>query len=180
MGLVTFKWQMHGLAEAMRAVDNINKFVESDKGRETIAVAGLRGAAVLFDRNFATEGGEVGGWADLADRTVAEREQLGFGGEHPILVRYGDLRQLTATSLMAASGAGTFSKTDAQGKSINVSLVTRGGAVNVVASGEKSINQVPTRTGNPARPYWFVNSAVKDAIRKMAVKELADQIVRVI
>lgn len=44
-------------------------------------------------RQFKSEGNYgSAGWAPLAPRTVRERQRLGYGGEHPILVRTGDLR----------------------------------------------------------------------------------------
>lgn len=43
----------------------------------------------LFDMNFAAEGPL---WANLAARTQAEREQLGYDPQHPILERTGHLR----------------------------------------------------------------------------------------
>lgn len=175
---VTITMKVTGMTEALMQVGKIEAYLESDRGREDIAFAGLRGAAVLFDRNFATEGGEVGGWADLSDRTIEERMYLGFGAG-PILIRHGDLRELTATSLMTASGAGTFTKTDSQGKSIQVQLKAERGAANVVATGEKSWNQVRTATA-PARPYWFINSGVEAAIRKMAVEEIVERIERLL
>ncbi|MCK5020755.1 MAG: hypothetical protein KAS32_27285 [Candidatus Peribacteraceae bacterium] len=45
------------------------------------------------ERNFATEGGLVGGWAPLAASTVAGRLREGYGGAHPILQRTGALRK---------------------------------------------------------------------------------------
>jgi len=56
---------------------------------EKIADAGRRGIAL----NFSTEsaGGEK--WPLLAPWTVAERQSLGFAGEHPILQRTGALKR---------------------------------------------------------------------------------------
>lgn len=55
---------------------------------EKIADAGRMGIAL----NFTTEsaGGEK--WPPLAPWTVSERQELGFAGEHPILVRSGSLK----------------------------------------------------------------------------------------
>lgn len=50
----------------------------------------------MIPRVFEREGP---GWAPLARRTVAERIQAGYGGQHPILRRSGDLfRELTDKS----------------------------------------------------------------------------------
>lgn len=45
------------------------------------------------ETQFTTEGGLSGGWTPLADSTVAGRLRAGFGGEHPILQRTGELRR---------------------------------------------------------------------------------------
>ncbi|HLZ20725.1 MAG TPA: phage virion morphogenesis protein [Ktedonobacterales bacterium] len=49
-----------------------------------------------FRQNFDYEGDlldkQDDGWAALADATVLDRTRRGFGGEHPILVRAGDLQ----------------------------------------------------------------------------------------
>lgn len=53
-----------------------------------------------FRDNFTSEGGGFGGWsswAPLADSTVAERARLGYGGEHPILQRTGQLMESLTT-----------------------------------------------------------------------------------
>lgn len=176
--MATIRWQVHGLAEALRQVDELTSTIESDKGRSEVAVAGLRGAASLFDRNFASEGGLIGGWADLSDRTIEERLSLGFD-EGPILFRYGDLREMTATSLMTAGGSGTFTKTDGQGKTITVTLTAKRGSAIVVAGGEKAYNQVRTRSA-PARPYWFVNSGVMHALKSSSIDQLETIIKRIV
>jgi hypothetical protein len=166
-----------GLAEALRQIEQIKDYVKSDDGRSEMAVAGLRGAASVFDRNFRSEGGLIGGWASLSEETIRERVRLGFP-EGPILVRHGDLRQLTTTSLMSVNGSGTFSKTDSQGKTITVTLVAKQGSAIVTAGGEKAYNQV--RTGRvPARPYWFVNSDVMTALRASSIEQLASVIGRI-
>ena len=172
------KWQVTGLAQAMRQVEDIKHYVESEDGRSEVAVAGLRGAASLFDTNFRSEGGLVGGWADLSDKTIEERIRLGFGAG-PILFRHGDLREMTATSLMTADGSGTFTKTDGQGKTITVTLVAKRGSAIVTAGGEKAYNQVRTTTA-PARPYWFVNSGVMSALKASSVEQLTEAIKRII
>lgn len=45
-----------------------------------------------IDNNFATESAAGETWAPLAERTVRERIQQGYGGEHPILERTKELR----------------------------------------------------------------------------------------
>jgi hypothetical protein len=162
-----------GLPQALKAIATIEDSVGNKK--DDYSYAALRGAATVFDKNFATEGGEVGGWADLAEQTVRERERKGFGGAHPILIRYGHLREVTATSLMDADGSRTFTKMDNDGNSINVSLKSRNGVLNVSAGGEKAVNQF-AGDNRPARPYWFVNGHVQAEARKHVVEQLTKMI----
>ncbi len=56
-------------------------------------VARIGGDALrrAFAENFSSEG--HGEWANLASMTVEERRALGYAGEHPILVREGNLRE---------------------------------------------------------------------------------------
>jgi hypothetical protein len=44
-------------------------------------------------RNFTREGPEGWRWAPLAPRTVKERRELGFAGQHPILQRTRELKR---------------------------------------------------------------------------------------
>ncbi len=164
--------KMTGLREALALFEGgVADHIKSHT--DDYALAGLHGAATIFDRNFRTEGGEVGGWADLAQRTVAEREERGFGGEHPILIRYGGLQDAVTTSLMAARGSGTFGGTDPDGSNVTVQLRVHGGTANVTALGEKASNQVPG-PGRPARPYWFLNHNVEQSARDAVVDKLKD------
>lgn len=161
-----------GLPQARKAMDRAIAITE-DTG--PLAFAALNAAGGLFEANFMTEGGSVGGWADLADRTVQDRESKGFGGAHPILVRYGDLRQVTATSLKAVQHSGTVTRADADGKTIGVTIKERRGVLNVSAFGDKAVNQEPG-DNRPARPYWWVDSHVQKAARKAVVERLADEL----
>lgn len=156
----------------MRRLDRMLK-ADTDK----YALAGLRGAAVVFSQNFKTEGGQVGGWEKLKASTRKEREEMGLDGAHPILVRYEDLRIYTTTQLQGVRGAATFAKTDFDGGSIRVDVSPKRGSVNVTASGSKAVVQVG-RPGMAARPYWFVNSRVTAAAKKEATFEIAKDLQR--
>lgn len=167
-----------GFKQAYAHLDKVIDYVKQDSPKD-ITVAAFNAAGTIFEQNFDAEGRGfgLGGWDDLADSTVAERERKGFGGEHPILVRYGDLRVITATSLRTAGGSGTFSSTDSDGKTIRVELNIGNDGGYAQASGMKAWNQVPHGTA-PARPFWFTTTTVKRAIRKRAVATLADNIER--
>lgn len=167
-----------GMRQAYAHLNKVLDYVQ-DKSREDVALAGFNAAGTIFEQNFDAEGRGfgLGGWDDLADKTVEERERKGFGGEHPILIRYGDLRLITATSLRTAGGSGTFGVTDPDGRTIRVELNIGQNGGYAQASGMKAWNQVPTRNA-PARPFWFTTKTVTRAIRRRAVATLADNIER--
>ena len=165
-----------------QAVDHLHKVVDyvNKDSKKDVTVGAFNAAGSVFERNFISEGSGfgLGGWADLEESTVRKREAAGFGGEHPILTRYHDLRQITATSLRVADASGTFAATDADGKTIRVSLNISGtGNSFAQATGDKAWNQVQT-SNHPARPFWFTTKTVQNAIRKGAVETLADKIER--
>lgn len=168
------RMQVRGLEAARRLVKQATD-IATDNG--PLSFAALNGAAELFEKNFDTEGGSVGGWADLADRTIAERESKGFGGAHPILVRYGDLREVTATSLRALQHSGTVQRADSDGKTIGVTVTGKRGVLNVTAFGDKAVNQEPG-DDRPARPYWWVDSHVENAARKAVVEHIEKKLRR--
>lgn len=167
--------KVNGMMAAMKAVQRATDVATNT---QPLAFAALNGAAELFEANFDTEGGSVGGWADLAERTVSDRISKGFGGEHPILIRYGDLRQVTATSLKALQHSGTVERSDSDGKTIGVKVSGRNGVLNVTAFGDKSVNQEPGQDGRPARPYWWVDSHVTQAARKAVIEEMRKKLSR--
>jgi hypothetical protein len=166
---------MPGMVQVLRQIDSLKGVVENRK--DEVAIGALNGAADVFERNFQGEGNMVGGWAALAERTVRERESRGFGGEHPIMIRYGDLKRIAVDSLMTVKRPTTFAATDSDGKTIQVSLSGNNGKLIVSASGEKAVNQIGHQSSNlPARPYWFVSGDVQRMARDGAVKRLADEI----
>lgn len=91
MALLSFSIEVAGEAEVDRLIE-----VKIDD------VSDLRPAwpatdAVFSDvlqEQFASEGAESGDrWPELAKSTQEERERLGYGAAHPILVRTGELRE---------------------------------------------------------------------------------------
>lgn len=173
-----FTVYFRGMPKAISELRTLSNFVNREAG-EKITKAAFNAAGDVFDRNFETEGraGGLGGWAALAERTQQEREALGFDANHPILFRYGDLRAVTAISLRDANGSDTFRSTDAQGKTINVTLTIgrRGGKA--TATGDKAWNQIPAPT---ARPFWFTTQPVTRAVRKSAGALMNDEIERLL
>lgn len=162
-------------AKAKTYIRRLDRMLKRDT--DQYGLAGLRGAARVFDKNFKSEGGNVGGWPALKASTRAERESMGLGGDHPIMQRYEDLRMLTTTQLMTVRGSASFAKTDYEGGSIRVEVAPSRGVVNVTASGSKAGLQVEG-DNRKARPYWFVDSHVLAAVKKEATFEIAKGIKR--
>lgn len=91
----------------------------------------------MISRTFEREGP---GWTPLARRTVAERVQAGYDGQHPILRRSGDLfKELTEKS---------------HPKHIEIIKTGKNARIEIGGSSQKFIqNQMGDRTLNlPARP----------------------------
>lgn len=78
-----------------------------------------------FSLNMAEEGGRFGRasrWAPLAASTVAERQRLKLGGEHPILWRTGDL----GMSLRERGAAGNVFQATPTGVTVGTSVAYAG------------------------------------------------------
>jgi hypothetical protein len=154
-----------GLPKARGELANITRYLKNEAGKEVTRGA-FNAAGEVFTENFDNEGRNAPiKWPALRERTQREREALGFPPDHPILIRYGDLKYAVATRLMDATGPTTFTATDAQGGTISLSLnISKTGGV-AHATGEKAGNQY-------TRPFWYANQTVKRAVRKEAVDVL--------
>jgi hypothetical protein len=93
-----------GMPKARSELRSINRYLVRH-ARKELTTAGFNAAGAVFEQNFQTEGRSsgLGGWRGLAESTQDDRERLGFGRAHPILVRYGDLRYATSTLLRKAA-----------------------------------------------------------------------------
>lgn len=101
--------------------------------RAKVATAITRG----FAENFSTEGAASGTpWEQLAPRTVGVRRQLGWAGEHPMLVRTGDYRR-SWVEAGAADHVEVFEKTgtgwlmDVGSESERARILNEGGVTNI-------------------------------------------------
>lgn len=152
-----------GMPKAISELRTVNRYIIR-QARKDLTIAGFNAAGDVFERNFQTEGkaGGLGGWAQLAERTQEEREALGFDPNHPILVRYGDLRYATSTLLRDAKGSAVFMSTDKQGHDIAVTLNIGHNSGVARAFGDKAQNQ-------ETRQFWMTTQPVTRAVRKGAV-----------
>lgn len=151
-----------GIPKVRSELRAIDRYIKQEAGKEMTRGA-FNAAGDVFDRNFQSEGktSGLGKWRGLSDRTQQEREALGFDPAHPILMRYGDLRHVAATSLRDATGSAVFSSTDAQGATISVSLnISKTGGYARV-DGDKAGLQA-------ARPFWFTTNIVTRSVRAEA------------
>ena len=79
--------------EAQREIDSLTRQIERLAALPADALRPTQEAIrASFAANFFNESAGAAPWAPLAPRTVAERERLGYPGEHPILVRSGQYR----------------------------------------------------------------------------------------
>lgn len=166
-----------GMKEADDMIKKVMDMLEDKKSE--FALDALHSVAKKFDENFVSEGKMVGGWDELAESTVRDRERLGVPGTSPILVRYEDLRDFTATNLMAVGSRATMRTVDAQGGSLSVNVVSNAYGVIVSASGTKALHQVGTKN-MPVRQYWFVNEKIMSAAKRGGVDSIRKHIKRII
>lgn len=165
-----------------RLVTKMQKF-EKDIQNPDLSF-GVRGMAKVWNDNFASEGGSVGGWRPLSAYTQKKREERGYNPQHPILVQSGALRRAVITTLM---GARTARSVRADG--IAMTSVYHGLSAVLNASGPKAENQTGarsdikgqktgTRSRIPKRPFWYVDAQVEagaaDGIQRWVTKMLGE------
>lgn len=173
--MIDITFTVTGLAEAQARINQIiDRLNEPKEGleRATNQVAGV------FAHNYDTEGGLVGGWAQLAEVTNAMREWQGYSAEHPILIRYGALRAVAVEFFQEARAGSAISVgDDYSGQTVSGSLqINRNVATLHIGGSYKVLNQFDytnIRTGPngryqgwEARPYWFVSNEVVAAASK--------------
>lgn len=102
--------------------------------------------------NFANESaGDAGPWQQLAPRTVIERINQGYPGDHPILVRSGAYRD-------------SFTNPSAPGHVEDISVTASGFLVEVGSTDDRA-EILEYGLGNiPERPVTILSSAFEDEI----------------
>lgn len=150
-------------------------------GRDGLVKA-ANAVARVWEKNFRSGGGMVGGWAQLAEATKRNRARQGMP-QGPVLIKYGALKSVVTDSFIAARGPGTWSKTDPYSPhTTRGRLTVQKGLAQLSATGWKVANQYghPNRTGRaiPARPFWFVDRRVAAASKQAVEKWIADEVIR--
>lgn len=131
--------------------------------------------AELWGVNYDQEGSMVGGWADLAARTQAERAKLGFGAAHPILFRYGALYGVTIDMFAHAQQNAWAVAGDGDAR-VGGALTVSNNTATLYAVGWPIANQWED-SRHPARPYWFVDQR-SVAAAKVGVEEWLGEVIR--
>lgn len=168
-----------GLKEAMAYIAQVEDRLQNDRHKGLFKAVNRIGDVWLD--NYETEGGRVGGWPDLAEYTVARREEDGFPGTNPILKRSGALKGVMVESLTRVSSSGSISRNDTYSpQTTRSSIAVKDGVAVIDAHGWKVANQyrVGGRFGHPARPIWFVDKTVSFAARSGIIDWLANDVVR--
>jgi len=138
--------------------------------------------AGVWEENFRRRGSHVGGWAQLAEATIRNRERQGMP-RGPVLIKYGALKAVVTEGFMEAKGPKSWSKTDPYSPhTTRARLAVSKGVATLSAQGWKIANQYghPNRSGKaiPPRPFWFVNRKVM-AMSKRAVEQwIADEVIK--
>ena len=114
--------------------------------------------AEQWKHNYEAEGAEFRRWKGLSGRTVAERSRLGYGAEHPILVRDGALLS-TAVEFFMHSNGGNKSR-----DGVSADLAISGNEAVLHMRGRKVLNQEGAGRV-PARPFWYSEGKAARAAR---------------
>ena len=159
-----------GVPEAMQKLTEVQGKLQND--RETAVLQATNEVAGVWRQNFDREGGMVGGWAELAEKTQNLREYYGYSASHPILFRYGALRGVAVDFFQQARGSGSVSKSDSySAQDTRGTLELSNGLAKLSAQGWKVANQYGFTGGRgesptPPRPFWFVDNNVIAAAGK--------------
>lgn len=145
-------------------------------------VKAANAAAGVWEKNFRSSGGAVGGWAPLAESTIQNRMRQGMP-QGPVLIKYGALKAVVTEGFMEAKGPGQWSKTDPYSPhTTRARLRVSKGLATLEAHGWKVANQYghPNRSGKaiPPRPFWFVDRTVMAASKSAVEKWIADEVVK--
>lgn len=139
----------------------------------------VKKVAEMWAHNYRSEGGMVGGWTQLAQSTVEDRQRQGFGGAHPILIRQGSLYAMSTLFFMQGQQGSSSAWSSYGGRSIRTSAsldITQGTAT-LGMSGPKTVHQKGNWTP-PKRQYWFTDRNVILAARLGTLEWIRDEVIR--
>lgn len=137
----------------------------------------IRNIAKVWEVNFDTEGGKVGGWRELAEMTQLVRQSRGFNPDHPILEQTGGLRRAAIEALLNINGDGGRSE---DGASMRLAIGHASALLTI--TGRKVSNQFRERVrgrrgfSRPPRRFWYVDDEVKAAAHKGLRDGVLDEI----
>ena len=162
-----------GIDRQVKRIRNLEQVV-SDPSLDPV----VRDIAKVWQVNFDTEGGKVGGWRELAEMTQAVRAERGFNPFHPILVQTGGLRRVAIERLLSATGS-TTGRTD--GASMRLAIGRLSALLTI--SGRKVSNQFRAQQrggfgafSRPPRRFWYVDDEVRAAAHRGLRKGILDDI----
>lgn len=152
------------------------------RDRRSGLVRATNAVAAVWEKNFRDSGGMVGGWPQLAEATIQNRVEQGMP-QGPVLIKYGALKSVVTEGFMTAHGPSSWSKTDPYSpNNTKARLTLTKDMARLEAHGWKISNQYgfPNKSGRrvPARPFWFVDTAVTAAARDAITKWIADDVVK--
>jgi hypothetical protein len=132
-----------------------------------------------WQKNFTSEGGMVGGWAGLAQRTIENREQQGYGAG-PILFRYGALYRMSSAYFANQQGSGSRAQSTPYdkraGHTTKASLKLGNGYATLNIAGPKVYNQWPS-SNRPAREFWPFTPGLRKEARQGVVDWLVEDVI---
>lgn len=144
-----------GLDEEIRRISKVQQILSYPD-----IDAGVKKVATIWDQNFMSEGRDVGRWRPLSPMTQRVRRERGYSPRHPILQQSGALRRVVVKALRYGTPA------SATGPGIRMDYRKTRFTATVTARGKKAENQYRQRNGRtrtPARPFYYVDSAVEAA-----------------
>lgn len=137
--------------------------------------------ALFWASSYRSEGAAVGGWAQLAERTVEDRLQQNYPGSHPIMRRQGVLYALSTQFFVNKKKSSTSKRgTRYDGRiSTTASLKFSPGEATLRISGPKVFNQWPgIRQTRPARPFWFVTPQTRQAAKSGMIDWVVNDVIK--
>lgn len=159
---------LKGWAEAHAYLERVKKTLRKPDPSKPVNAVGK-----MWQQNYKTEGGMVGGWAQLAQITIANRRQQGYGAG-PIMIRNSGLYRTSSDFFATRKRGGSRSITTPYGgktKATATATLTFSTETAVLTiSGPQVYNQWPgIRNARPARPFWFTTQPVRNAARGAVV-----------